>query len=310
MKRKNWTENELNYLKENWCKKPTKEIAKDLTRTFGSVYMKADYINLGQNKADKKRKWLEEDEEYLENNWGDISIPTLAKNLNRSESAILIKVQKLNLGRFLDSGDYITLNQLYVELRGMNQGDYTVQQWVDKGLPVKTRRVKNCSFKIIYLQDWWEWAEMNSTIIDFSRLEPLALGKEPKWLEDQRKADIENKYFKNSPWTNKEDNLLRTLLNKHQYTYREISLRLKRTEGAIKRRVVDLGIKARPLKMSNHNPWTEAETELLVNLYHKGHSRNTIPNYINRSSQACGGKIERLIKEGVIFPRSEFRSSC
>ncbi|WP_352420755.1 hypothetical protein [Proteiniborus sp.] len=100
------------------------------------------------------------------------------------------------------------------------------------------------------------------------------------------------------------------MLNQYKYTYREISLRLQRTEGAVKRRMLDLGVKARPLKMPNHNPWTEEEVEILIDLYHKGHCCNTMPNYIPRSAQACSGKIERLIKEGVLFPRSEYRSSC
>ena len=100
------------------------------------------------------------------------------------------------------------------------------------------------------------------------------------------------------------------MLNEYRFTYRQLSLKLKRTEGAIKRRMVDLKIMARPIKMSNHNPWGNEETKILIDLYQKGHCRNTMANYIDRSSQACGGKVERLIKDGVIFPRSEFRSSC
>lgn len=307
---KKWAEEDLNYLKENWCRKSTREIAKDLDRTYNSIYAKAEYINLGQNKADKNRLWTEGDLEYLENNWGSISIPTLAKNLNRSENAVIIKARLLGLGPFLEAGEYLTLNQLYVELRGLNQGGYTVQQWIDKGLPVKTRKVKKCSFKVVYLDEFWDWAEMNSTLIDFSKLEPLAIGKEPKWLEDQRKADKEKTFFKKSPWTESEDRQLEKMLNEYRYTYRELSLKLQRTEGAIKRRMIDLKIAARPLRMSNHNPWSEEETEKLIDLYHKGHCKNTMANYINRSAQACGSKVERLIKEGVLFPRSEFRASC
>ena len=197
-----------------------------------------------------------------------------------------------------------------VEMTGRNGSSYTIKQWIDKGLPVKTKRVKN-NFKIlINLEDFWKWADRNKTIIDFSKLEPLIFGKEPEWLEDQRKVDIENNYFKKTPWTKSEDANLEFLLNQYKYSYRDLSLKTRRTEGAIKRRLVDLNIKARPIKMSNHNPWTKEEMEILIDLYNKGHSRNTYANHINRSSQACSGKIERLIKEGVIDPRSEFRKSC
>ncbi|HZK56783.1 MAG TPA: hypothetical protein VFD17_00610 [Clostridia bacterium] len=310
---KKWTSEEIDYLKDKWNVETTENIAISLDRSYNSVMNKALYIGLGPNNKKKiaKRNRTKEEENYLMENWGSISIPTIAKNLDRTVSAIQNKARQSNLGPFLESGDYITINQLMIAVMGDYIGKgYTLKQWIDKGLPVKTKRVNRNSFKIIYLHDWWDWAQMNSTLIDFSKLKPLMLGKEPKWLEDQRRADQENAFFKRSPWTPSEDDLLATLLDTYRYTYRELSLRLNRTEGAIKRRMIDLGIKARPIKMSNHNPWTEEETKLLIDLYHKGHCRNTMANYIDRSSQACSGKIERLIKEGVIFPRSEFRTSC
>jgi len=261
------------------------------------------------------RNWTKEDESYLMESWGLISVGTIAKNLGRSINAVELKARRLGLGPFLDAGDYVTLNQLMKVMRGLSRSNsgytYTTKQWIDKGLLVKTKKVIRCSFKVVYLDDWWDWAEENSTLIDFSKLELLALGKEPKWVEDQRKADTEKRLqYKTTPWTKAEDKMLTDLLNSYRYTYRELSLRLRRTEGAIKRRMLDLKIKARPLKMPNHNPWTKEETEKLIELYHKGHTPPTMANYINRSGQACSGKIERLIKEGKLFPRSEYRVSC
>lgn len=311
LKYRKWTEKELNYLKENWNVKRIQNIADDLDRTYQSIYMKAKVLELGPSKLESKRNWTEEEEIYLAESWGTISMETIAKNLSRTVSAIQNKAVRMKLGPFLEAGEYITLNQLMIALRGTYVGkEYTVNQWIDKGLPVKTRKVKNCSFKVIYLHDWWDWAEMNSTLIDFSKLEPLILGKEPKWLEDQRKADKERSFFKSTPWTKSEDRQLEKMLNEFRYTYRELSLRLRRTEGAIKRRMIDLELKARPIRMPNHNPWTEEETKTLIDLYHRGHCHNTMANYINRSAQACSGKVERLIKEGVLFPRSEYRTSC
>lgn len=308
-----WTATEIKYLKENWGVLRIEDM--ELDRTLKGIYSKARVLGLGPNRATKKKTWVKKDLDYLMDSWGAVSIKTIAKNLNRSESAVKQKAGGLGLGPFLDAGDYITINQLMSVLRGVsvsNNGySYTTKQWIDKGLPFKKRKVGACSFKIIYLQDWWDWAEENSTIIDFSELEPLALGKEPKWLEEKRRADIEKKLqFKSTPWTKEEDRRLRQMLNLYKYSYRELSLELKRTEGAIKKRVVDLGIKARPLRMPNHNPWTEEEIETLIDLYHKGYCHNNMPNYIPRSAQACRGKIERLIKEKQIFSRNEFRVSC
>ncbi len=259
----------------------------------------------------KNKKWSNEDIKYLTDHWGLNSMNTIAKNINRSASAVQQKASKLGLGPFLLSGEYITLNQLMNELCGDYVGkQYTIKQWQAKQFPIKTKRVKNCSFKIVYLEEFWKWAVKNRTLIDFSKLEPLIFGKEPDWVQDQRRADKEKKYFKTTPWTETEDYQLQIMLNQYRYTYRELSLKLRRTEGAIKRRMCDLNIKARPIKMSNHNPWLQNETDKLIELYYKGHTPNTMANYISRSAQACSGKIERLIKENVIQPRSEFRKSC
>lgn len=301
---KRWTPEELKYLKENYGKVKSADL-KIPGRTHTAILDQAYRLGLTGH-----RRWTKEDEEYLAESWGSVSIHTIAKNLGRSVSAILNKAHRMELGPFLESGDYISLNQLFIALFGQSAPTYTKEHWLEKGLPVKKRKVANCSFDIIYYEDWWDWAWSNMTIIDFSKMEPLALGPEPKWLEDKRKADIEKSYFKMNPWTEAEDTLLETLLSQYKYTYRELSLRLRRTEGALKRRMIDLGIKARPIKMGNHNPWTPEETKILIDLYHKGHSASTMANYIDRSAQACSGKVERLIKEGVLYPRSEYRKSC
>lgn len=260
-----------------------------------------------------KPNYTAEEIEYLSESWGQISLDTISKKLNRTKGAIIQKVNDLNLGPYLEAGEYIVLNQLMLALKsGCAQGfAYTYNQWIEKGLPVKKKKVKNCYFKVLYFEDWWDWAEMNRTIIDFSRLQPLALGEEPLWLQEQRRVDFEmRQQFKKTPWEKSEDLLLVQLLESYKYSYREISLRLQRTEGAIKRRVIDLNIKARPVKMSNHNPWAKYEEDKLKELYQQGHRPSTMANYIDRSAQAISGKIERMIKEGRLFPRNEFRVSC
>ena len=303
---KRWTEEGVNYLKENYTKLTISDISTYTNRTEKAVYTKAKTLGLESNYI-----WKTHETNYLIDSWGYVSVDTIAKNLNRTKLAITQKAEKLKLGPFLQSGDYVTLQQLFKALRNYKGGTYTIKQWMDKGIPVKKKKVRNCGFQIVYLEDFWDWAERNRTIINFSKLEPNILGKEPKWVKEQRKADQEkNVQFKNNKWTKEEEQTLIVLLESYKYTYRELSLRLRRTETAIKRRVRDLGIKARPLRMPNHNPWTEEETEKLKELYHKGYTSHSMANYINRSAQACSGKIERLIKDGELFPRSEFRTSC
>lgn len=305
-----WTSSEIEYLKDNWHKKKTEDIANKLGRTYRTVYNKARQLRLGTNKAHKNRPWTKEEEEFLSEYWGLYSMEHIANTLNRTATAIQVRAVRLGLGPFLESGDYITLNQLMVELRGSNGCSYTIQQWIDKGLPVKTKKVKGSSFKVVNLDDFWKWAEKNRTLIDFSKLEENALGKEPDWVKEQRKADIEMRRFKRTNWTKAEDKRLISLLKEFRWTYREIAEKLNRTEGAIKRRMIDLGLKERPISMPKHNPWTKEEEGILIDLYEKGYQPDVMTKYINRSSQAIRGKIERMIRDRVLEPRSRFRKSC
>lgn len=56
--------------------------------------------------------WKPEELEYLQDQWGYSSVKAIAKALGRSENAINIKAFKLKLGAHLDSGQYLSLNQL------------------------------------------------------------------------------------------------------------------------------------------------------------------------------------------------------
>lgn len=306
-----WQDWEIKYLKDNWNKKDIQTIANDLKRTYGSIYNKARALNLGPSKVQSKKLWTKEEEEFLETNWGTLSMKTIAEKLNRTPTAVQIRAVRLGLGPFLEAGDYISLNVLYRALRKESSGSgYTLNQWIEKGLPIKTKKVKGSSFKVINLDDFWKWAEKNRTIIDFSQLEENILGKEPDWLPEQRRADKKMAKFKKTPWTETEDRRLRNLLREFKYSYRELSEMLNRTEGAIKRRILDLGYKERPVKMPNHNPWTAEEVNIVIELFNKGYQPDIMTRYINRSAQAIRGKIERMIKEGELEPRSEYRKSC
>ena len=46
------------------------------------------------------KKWTKEDVEYLTEKWGNVSIPSLAKKLNRSVNAVKLKAGRLNLRKW------------------------------------------------------------------------------------------------------------------------------------------------------------------------------------------------------------------
>lgn len=243
--------------------------------------------------------WSTEQVEFLEEKWGAMSIPAIAKALGRSVNAIKLKAYRIGLGAHLYSGKEIT----FIELcRAMGKGSsysYSLKRLYENGCPIRWKRVVNDRFAVIDIADFWKWAKKNKHLLDFSKLEKNILGKEPEWVPIKRRADIAAARYKASPWTKTEDSYLISLLNTYQYGYREISIRLLRTEGAIKRRILDLKLKQRPVKAPNHTPWTESEINVVLNMTEAGYRPQVVAEYVDRSAIAIRGLLERTFQTDV-----------
>lgn len=89
---KKWTEQELEFLKNNYIKMSYKELANYLGRSIPSVKHKAERNNLNM-----PRRWTEQDIEYLKQNFKTMSYKKLAIDLNRTKAAVDCKVNELGL---------------------------------------------------------------------------------------------------------------------------------------------------------------------------------------------------------------------
>ena len=251
-----------------------------------------EVVNLGIG-----RSWTPEEESYLEDKWGTISIKGIAKSLNRSENAVIVRSQRMGLGAFLESGDYITWNQLQIALgMGTSGSGYKMISWVqNRDFPLHTKRIRSNSFKIVFLDEFWSWAEKNKAFLDFSKFEPCALGEEPAWVQEKRRQDYSDRLqIKNAPWTSHEDEKLIRLVRKQRYGFRELSQMMKRTEGAIQRRLTDLGIKDRPVKADNHTNWTDEEFAVLGQMIIAGKKYEQMAAVIGKSVKAIRGRVYQM----------------
>ena len=246
------------------------------------------------------KTWNEEETEYLCEAWGNKPIPTIARSLGRSEQAIVLRAGRLGLGPFLDNGTvkgYINKHQLFVGLYGSNNyggetyafGEVWVKKW---GLPAHKIKRRKQEFTVVYLDEFWEWAEKHQSTLDFSRFEKYALGPEPEWVETKRRRDkAHRRKYKTTPWTGADDTKLRYLLSQFKYNYSEMSEMLGRTEGAIQRRINDLGLKERPVKANNHNPWSSDDWQTLETMIKDCATYEEMSDVIGRSSKAIRGRV-------------------
>ena len=243
------------------------------------------------------KRWTNEERQYLAEQWGILSIPAIARNLNRSVDAVNVQKQRMGLGPALLGSDYIALNQLLIAVCGTNAGgSYKMKSWVEnRGFPIHTKRVNQNSFRVVHLDEFWKWAEQHRSFIDFSKMEPLALGEEPAWVAEQRKKDFQAFALqRKDPWTPDEDARLKMLLQQHRYGYAELSDMLRRSAGAIQRRCNDLGLKERPVKADNHGSsaaWTQTDFDVLADGIRKGDSYAAIGKAVGRSEKCVRSKV-------------------
>lgn len=246
----------------------------------------------------KNRYWTKEEIEFLQDKWGSMNVKTIAKNLNRSVDAVMLKKNRLGLGRFTESGDYITFNTLMKALGHGNSGyRYKETSWIkNRGCPVETKTIKNRKIRVIKIDKFWKWAYDNRTFLDFSKFEKHILGAEPAWVDKKRRADIsKNIKIKTTKWTEKEDEYLKYLLKQFKYSYDEIGNRLNRSSSAVKRRMHDLKLKERGIKEVKHL-WTDKEHELMLELIKSGDSLDKIAEKLDRSTSAIRGRLYRIFK--------------
>lgn len=285
----NWTKEEETFLRENYRKVSTETLSYLLKKDKDAIYRKASKLKLS------KRKWLKEEDEYLERSWGRTSITSIAEHLGRSELAVKERAQKMRLGSFLDAGGYVTLFE-FLRAIGQESNYYYLNMRLERdGFPIKYKTKFKEKVKIVDIDEFWKWIEKNPSKLDFSNFEKNALGPEPKWVEKKRIDDkLKKKKFSTKPWTNTEDKRLIEALNMFKYSYKELSQMLNRTEGAIQRRIIDLGLKQRPIRISSHNKWTEEEFEKLTECINNKVPYSKMTEVIDKSEKAIRGKIYNM----------------
>lgn len=244
------------------------------------------------------KRWTDEEVTILQELWGNVPIAYIANKLNRTTIAIHKKADKLKLGAFIDNGDYVSYKQL-LEVLGVTYNSSNRLTWItNRNFPVKKKKVINSYRKVVYLDEFWQWAEKNQDILDFSKLEYLILGKEPEWVDKKRKSDsVRTNTIKTTAWTNYEDNQLLNLIKEYKYTIKELSNILHRTESAINRRLEKLNCKYRPVPEPKHNDWTDEEVSILLKALKEETNWTAIKQLIpNHSEKGIKGKCYIMFK--------------
>ncbi|UPO86236.1 LysR family transcriptional regulator [Niallia sp. Man26] len=178
-----------------------------------------------------KKPWRAEEIKLLQALVGQRSVTAIAKELGRTPGAVSNKLSRLGLGATRKQTGMLTARELADKLGVTTK---TVVSWEAYGLKTVTRvtRYKK-QFILIKMKNFWEWAEQNKSLIDFTKLSKKDFSTLPEWVSGNIKAARTSVRYRH--WTTSELKKLHVLIEKG-LTYKQISKLLNRSESSVEKR--------------------------------------------------------------------------
>ena len=278
------------------------EIAKKLRTSQTNISYHCIKYKLKETKKLQKkfkyRVWTEEDEDLLIEMYGMHSYKKISQRLQRSETAIIQKARKMNLGSPQQASEYINMSELG-ECLGRSKS--TIKRWIKlKGLPHSKRIIsKKEKMYRIDVQKFWKWAYENINLMKWELYTRNSLGKEPEWLDKKIKEYNSKIKYKTTEWTETEIANLE-LWYKQGVEIKEIAKRLNRTPTAVDIRLTRIGADRRRIITL---PWKDEEIEMLLEMRGKKKMKiKDIAEELGRSERGVMRKCDRL--------KAELQSIC
>jgi predicted transcriptional regulator len=243
------------------------------------------------------KRWTNEEEDFLKEKVGTLSIPILSKRLGRSALAVELRLRKLGIENTKFLSGKLTANEL---ANALKIDSHTVYRWIkENGLKAVYKTTRHVAkFYLIDVSDFWKWAEKNKEKINFTKIYPFILLPEPDWVAEERKRDYHCIPKRHAAiWNSEEDNNLISLLNGN-YTQKEIAQIMNRSERAIQRRTSRLREKGTIPKKKISLRWTRKEVQMFLNLENRGLSDEEIAYELGREPEHISDKRRRLRKYG------------
>lgn len=247
------------------------------------------------------KSWTKEQVEYFEQSLGEKSLRTIARKLGKSIRTVDAWRHRHGYPTSTKANEGIPVYEFANAIKINDQTIY--RYWIrEKGMPILQFRPAETKFKMMVdMKKFWSWAFNHRDFIDFSKIEPGILGKEPQWVENSRKQDFYDMGKKGweRSWTPEEDAQMVAYLKTFRYTYRQLSTLLKRTELSIQNRLFQINCKYRPLP-EERREWTKADEDTLISMKLAGETTGVIARVLNRTQLTVKNKWARLKRSGRI----------
>jgi len=245
---KKWTTEEDIIVIDNYNCNDVDDFIHLLTgRSYDGIVKRAKALGL----AEECRRWTEDEEEYLCEKWGQVSLETIAKNLNRTWSSIYLKAFKLGLREQISAnGDYLTPRN-FSEITGTYLR--TVYDWIRaEKLECRKFRVSGKKkyqisieqFKTFLIQYQHLWSTKNADMsyikscyakYTITTNDNFNIHSFPEWLLNKIEYD-KTVQFEAKDWTTQEVHRM-FAMKAEGATYRQIAHSFGRSIGSVKTKI-------------------------------------------------------------------------
>lgn len=270
-------------------------IEKDLNIAKGLVFNLETAVLKKTNKIKCLKAWTKEEVDFLVQNWGILSKKEISEHIHKSINAICVKAQRIGLRDFFYNSEFVTMNELSRIVNHRPMDTYVQEMWLNNDFPMQKVVTKaTAEYKCVKIADFIEWFKDHLELVDLALTEEGCFDiKEPQWLKTKRIADKRAYAYRCRDWTSEDDKTLKKMVESQKYNIDEICKTLKRTNGAVKRRMQDLKFQKRPPKKKRCF-WTESEIKTVKKMFLSGFKPCVIAEDLkDRSEAQVTGIIER-----------------
>lgn len=194
-----------------------------------------------------RKRWTQEERDYVNDSWGNISVNRIAKHLGRTPYAIVRYAEKNKLGGAVFTEQYLTTTNV-ANLVGVNPT--TVISWVKtKLLKARTNTLKQRRVYLIDPFDLVEFLKENPNRWKATNIDRSLVNEDEEWFKEKLASDsnpIENS--RGRLWTIKEEKTLLTYIIQGK-TSEEIAKLMQRTFASVKRKRNRIGDRVRNMKV-------------------------------------------------------------
>lgn len=179
-----WAQWQIDLLREQYGKMNTNKLAEKIGKSPSAVIQYAFKHGISAG-----RYWTEEDERFLIAKSGVLSYARIAKILGKTTRQVTSKVQKMNLGSFLDNTEHLHLSAVS-ELVGKDNGTI-MKTWVKNGLKYRSRG----KYKMFVEDNLLEWMQTHPEFWDATKCDYYFFQRFD-WFKEKLLADREKNHRK------------------------------------------------------------------------------------------------------------------